>query len=85
MILFGHGQRYFPYIVHALQTAGLDGIGGHQQVFSLQKIDDINLQGPGETIYQNGELKPQKPAGLPAFSAMPCQIEITFHTPLRIK
>ena len=85
VILFGHGQRYFPYIVHALQTAGQDGIGGHQQVFSLQKIDDINLQGLGETIYQNGELKPQQPAGLPTIPTMPKQIEITFHTPLRIK
>jgi len=30
VILFGHGQRYFPYIIHALQTAGQNGIGGHQ-------------------------------------------------------
>jgi hypothetical protein len=85
VILFGHGQRYFPYIVHALQTAGLNGIGGHQQVFSLQKIDDINLQGLGEIIYQNGELKSLQPAGPAAIPTLPCQIEITFHTPLRIK
>lgn len=85
VILFGHGQRHFPYIVHALQTAGLDGIGGHQQIFSLQKIDDINLQGLKDTIYQNGELKPQQPAGLPTPPTLPSQIEITFHTPLRIK
>ena len=85
VILFGHGQRYFPYIVHALQTAGQTGIGGHHQVFSLQKIDDINQQGSGETIYENGELKPQQPAEVPAIPAMPRHIEITFHTPLRIK
>ena len=58
VILFGHGQRYFPYIVHALQTAGQTGIGGHHQVFNLQKIDDINQLGSSETIYENGELKP---------------------------
>ena len=85
VILFGHGQRYFPYIVHALQTAGLDGIGGHQQVFSLRKIDNINLEQLGETIYQNGVLKPHQSAGLPAIPAMPNQIKITFHSPLRIK
>ncbi|WP_411726352.1 CRISPR system precrRNA processing endoribonuclease RAMP protein Cas6 [Methyloglobulus sp.] len=85
VILFGHGQRYFPYIVHALQTAGQNGIGGHQQVFSLQKIDAINRLGLGKTIYQNGELKPQSPALLPAIPAMPRHIEITLHTPLRIK
>lgn len=85
VILFGHGQRYFPYIVHALQTAGQDGIGGHRQSYNLQKIDDINRQGLGETIYQNGELKPQQSAESPLIPAMPCRIEITFHTPLRIK
>ncbi len=85
VILFGHGQRYFPYIIHALQTAGLDGIGGHQQIFSLQQIDDIDLNGLGETIYQNGELKPQQPAESISIPTMPTQIEIIFHTPLRIK
>jgi CRISPR/Cas system endoribonuclease Cas6 (RAMP superfamily) len=85
VILFGHGQRYFPYIVHALQKAGQDGIGGHQQVFSLQKIDDISQCEQGETIYQNGELKPQHQTTLQALPNMPKQIEITFHTPLRIK
>lgn len=85
VILFGHGQRYLPYIVHALQTAGNDGIGGHRQIFRLQKIDDISQEGLGETLYQNGELKSSQPATLPAIPAMPGWIEITFHTPLRIK
>jgi hypothetical protein len=85
VILFGHGQRYFPYIVHALQTAGRDGIGGHKQVFNLQTIESVNHQGIGETIYHNGELKPLQSAVLPALPAMSKHIEITFHTPLRIK
>jgi len=85
VILFGHGQRFFPYIVHALKTAGLDGIGGHQQIFDLQKIDAIDNQGLSETIYQNGELKPLPAAILQPLPAIPKQIEITFHTPLRIK
>jgi hypothetical protein len=85
VILFGHGQRYLPYIVHALKMAGNDGIGGHQQIFRLQKIDDISPDGLSEIIYQDGELKALNPAGLPAIPAMPDQIEIVFHTPLRIK
>lgn len=85
VILFGHGQRYFPYIVHALQTAANNGIGGHRQLFALHKIDDIDPQNNNQTIYQNGELLPQQPAELSAIPAMPNQIEITFHTPLRIK
>jgi CRISPR-associated endoribonuclease Cas6 len=85
VILLGHGQRYLPYIVHALKMAGNDGIGGHQQIFSLQTIDDISPDGQAETIYRHGELKSLQPAGLPAIPAMPDQIEIAFHTPLRIK
>lgn len=85
IILFGHGQRYFPYIVNALQKAGQDGIGSRQQVFSLQKIDDISQPEQSETIYQNGELKPQQLTILQALPQMPEQIEIIFHSPLRIK
>jgi CRISPR/Cas system endoribonuclease Cas6 (RAMP superfamily) len=85
IILFGHGQRYFPYIVNALQKAGQDGIGSQQQIFNLQKIDDISQPGQSDTIYQNGELKPQQPTILQAPPKMPEQIEITFHSPLRIK
>ena len=85
VILFGHGQRYFPYLVHALQKAGQDGIGGHQQVFKLQKIDDISQGGQSSTIYQNGELKAHNPDTLQTLPEMPKRIEITFRSPLRIK
>ena len=85
VILFGHGQRYFPYIVHALQTAGRDGIGGQRQLFDLQTIDDIGLQHAGATIYQLGELQPQQAAEISVTPAMPNLIEISFHTPLRVK
>jgi len=85
VILFGHGQRYFPYIVHALQTAGNEGIGSQRQPFSLQKIDAIDDQNNSQTIYQQGELFPQQAAEIASLPGMPKQIEITFHTPLRIK
>jgi hypothetical protein len=85
VILFGHGQRYFPYIVHALQTAGNEGIGSQRQPFNLQKIDDIDGQNNSQTIYQQGELLPQQAAETASLPDMPKQIEITFHTPLRIK
>ena len=56
------GNATSPYIIHGLKTAGQGGVGGHQQVFNLQEIYDINQQGLGETIYQNDELQPQQPA-----------------------
>jgi hypothetical protein len=85
LILYGHGQRYFPYMVHALQNAGLDGIGNQQLAFVLHKITDISLQADGDVIYQKGELLPQAAAESPAIPAMPNQIELYFPTPLRIK
>ncbi len=85
LILFGHGQRFFPYLVHALQTAGKEGIGGLRQIFELTHIDDIDCQGSGSLIYQAGELNPRQPAISPPVPSMPQSIEITFHTPLRIK
>ena len=83
--LFGHGQRFFPYVVHALQAAGQEGIGGHRQAFVLQSIDDVDFQGNIQTIYEHGELYPQRQASSPPIPPMPPQIELTFHSPLRIK
>ncbi|MEQ1531592.1 MAG: CRISPR system precrRNA processing endoribonuclease RAMP protein Cas6, partial [Methylococcales bacterium] len=85
VILFGHGQRYFPYIVHALNSAGTEGIGSQQQIYSLQKIDALDTQGGRETVYENGELKPQHAADQLIIPCMPKHIEITFQSPLRIK
>lgn len=85
LTLFGHGQRFFPYLIHALQAAGKDGIGGHRQLFELNKIEDLDYQGNGHSIYQTGELRPQHPAISPPIPEMPARIELTFHTPVRIK
>ena len=85
VLLFGHGQRYFPYIVHALQTAGQEGIGGQRQQFRLQKIDDISTENAPQTIYADGNLLPQHTAQSPAAPAMPAHIEIYFYSPIRIK
>ena len=85
LILFGHGQRYFPYLIHALQTAGKDGIGGKRQVFDLIQIDELDTRGNSQSIYQNGALLPQQPAMSPSVPDMPARVELTFHTPLRIK
>ena len=83
--LFGHGQRYLPYLIHALQTAGQDGIGGQRQVFNLISIAEIDFNGVTQTIYQNGELQPLGPAQSPPIPAMPQQINIQLCSPLRIK
>ena len=83
--LFGHGQRFFPYIIHAMHAAGQDGVGGHRQPFSLTRIDAVDFQGQHTTVYQEAELRNQPPAQMPLVPAMPGQIEITFQSPVRIK
>jgi hypothetical protein len=85
LTLFGHGQRYFPYLIHALQMAGKEGIGGHRQIFELEKIDEIDFQGNGACIYKAGELRPQKPAISPETPELPASVELTFVTPVRVK
>ena len=85
VILFGHGQRYFPYIVHAFKQAGQHGIGGRQQVFNLVQVDEINQRGEAETIFDNGELNPLKPPEKIVIPVMPQHIKINFNTQLRLK
>lgn len=85
VVLFGHGQRYFPYLVHALQRAGEEGIGGHRQKFTLTRIDEVNFDGQSVTIYRGRELLPQSSPEIPLIPPMPETIEILFHTPTRMK
>ncbi|QWF71561.1 CRISPR system precrRNA processing endoribonuclease RAMP protein Cas6 [Methylomonas paludis] len=84
-VLFGHGQRYFPYIIHALQTAGMNGIGGHRQIFKLVRIAEIGLDDQEKLVYERGELLAQSPASSPNVPAMPNRIEISFNSPIRIQ
>ncbi|MBU2571297.1 MAG: CRISPR system precrRNA processing endoribonuclease RAMP protein Cas6 [Gammaproteobacteria bacterium] len=85
IILFGHAERYFPYIVHALQKAGIDGIGGHRQRFELHHIDYLDSMEGGQTLYREGELQPRPPASMPKIPDPPESITISLETPLRIK
>jgi len=83
--LFGHGQRFLPYIIHAMQLAGESGIGGNRQPFTLKRIDAIGFQNEHTTIYESGELQSLPAACPPPLPQMPETIDITFHTPVRIK
>ncbi|MEY3879207.1 MAG: hypothetical protein RIQ94_2 [Pseudomonadota bacterium] len=84
VLLFGNGQRYLPYLIHAFKTAGQTGIGGHRQVFNLHQVDDINSTGQASALYHNDELNPALPADPIELPEVPQQIKITFVTPLRL-
>jgi len=85
MTLFGHGERFFPYIVHAMKKAGQDGMGSSRQVFELDTISQNSSLKGEEVIYQNGQLQNQLAANEMDIPAMPEQIKIIIHTPIRIK
>jgi hypothetical protein len=85
MNLFGHAERYLPYLIHALQKAGEEGIGGQRKVFMLQAVEDVHPLGQSEIIYQQGQLQTPQAAVSPDIPPMPDTIKILLHTPLRIK
>jgi CRISPR-associated endoribonuclease Cas6 len=93
--LFGRSYRYLPYIIHAFEKAGKQGLGGKRQVFELIRVTQtLDLPSIGtppsarlddQPVYQNGKLT--QPA-LPEIITVPdCPMEATINleTPLRIK
>lgn len=85
MLVIGHGQRFFPYTVHAMQKAGQDGIGSGRQQFILDNIKQQLNNGRTEIIYQDGQLSIPILESFDELPPMPERIELTIHTPLRIK
>lgn len=84
-VIFGQGQRFFPYIVHALKTAGEQGLGAKRQPFLLGHIEQVNTVEPPAIIYQHGKLESLTAPALPGIPTMPPRIRLSIHTPMRIK
>lgn len=89
--LFGHGNRFLPYVLHALEAAGHEGIGGRQRQkrrrFSLTRLEQATRFDDDprwHTIYQPGQSLAAQPPASPAIPPMPATIAIRFSTPLRL-
>ncbi len=84
--LFGHGNRYLPYIVHALDRAGQRGIGSAAGRLSLRRVEQAGgvvtdwqeIHAPGTAL---------TPQGLTVVPVPPCpeQLTLVLETPLRLK
>ncbi len=85
LIIYGHGQRFFPYITHAMRKAGQDGLGSRRQVFELETITQITANKEKHIVFQQGQLYSQKSESGIAIPEMPEIIAIKIHSPLRIK
>lgn len=83
--VFGHGQRFFPYMLYAMQLAGQEGIGGARQSFELRQVLKQLQNGDWEIVYQNGELVANDEDSNAPAPEMPAAITIKLHTPMRLK
>lgn len=87
LTVFGRGNRYLPYLIHAFSRAGERGIGGRRQIFHLlevQQCEDI-LQDRWLSIYQSATKLTPQPERVPPIPAVPETAHIRFQTPLRLK
>ena len=81
--LFGHGCRYLPYAIHALDQAAERGLGGNRGRLALMAVDQEDGAG-WNRIYQPGTpLTPQSPR-IPQPPPVPSRIMLVFETPLRL-
>ncbi len=85
LLVFGHGQRFFPYMVHALQRAGREGIGSSRQVFELQQIKQMLVNDEEIVVFKEDKLISSQTDRLTPLVAMPSGIEINIQSPIRIK
>lgn len=84
--LCGHGNRYLPYVIHAVTKAAAEGIGRRRIRLSLTEVRQVDsATGTCQTIYTPaGELRPLPPE-LPVPPACPTTIRIQLCSPLRLQ
>ncbi len=84
--LFGHGNRYLPYVIHAIAQAAAEGIGRRGNRLSLSAVQQAGIATEEwYTVYTpDSELKPLPPE-LPVTPACPTTIRIQLCSPLRLQ
>jgi CRISPR-associated endoribonuclease Cas6 len=87
LTMIGRGNAYLPYVVHAFQRVGEQGLGKGRVPM---KLIDVRQAEPADTdtwvpIYEpGGTLKPHPP-GVPSVPGAPSAIRLRFQTPLRLQ
>ncbi len=92
--LFGHGNRYLPYAVHALNQAAQRGVGAGSGRLELTGVEqagagEAEMGGAGDGHWTlifapDRELVPLAPQ-LPTLPSCPEELTLAFDTPLRLK
>ena len=82
--LFGHGNRYLPYVIRAFEQAGERGLGRHHSRVSLQRVEQATDNAWQDILTADARLKPL-PASVPATPPCPQRLSLILETPLRLK
>ena len=84
VLLFGMGNRYLPYVLHALRQAAEDGLGRERGKMALDIVEQWH-DGQWQPIFSpTAPLAAKPPATLVAPGA-PERIRVQLHTPLRLR
>ncbi|MDS4029351.1 MAG: CRISPR system precrRNA processing endoribonuclease RAMP protein Cas6 [Candidatus Contendobacter sp.] len=85
VVLFGHGNRHLPYVLHAFDQAGRRGIGRSDGRLELSQVAQQTTDGDWHSIHRPGEaLRPQPPT-IPEPPPCPTRLTLVLETPLRIR
>jgi hypothetical protein len=87
LTLVGRGNAYLPYLIHALQRAGEQGLGKRRTPMTLVGVWQAQ---PPESdawvlIYEPGGTLNAQTATVPSLPAPPHTIRLRFETPLRLQ
>lgn len=87
LILVGRGAGHLPYLIHALERAGHDGIGARRQPLELLSVDQAAPTPPPMwgTVFRPGEPIRVQPPVVPAVPPPPGTVRVCLHTPLRVR
>ena len=85
--LVGRGNRYFPYLLHALDKAGQRGLTRRKVVMRLREVHQEwpPASGCWQPVYASGQPLEVKNAHLPDIPPPPEALNIRLETPLRLR
>lgn len=84
LVLFGHGNRQLPYILHSFAQAGQRGVGQGDGRLELQQVWQQTPTSDWHVIYAVGGALEPLPSAVPVLPPCPRRVQIALDTPLRI-
>lgn len=85
VVLFGHGNRHLPYVLHAFDRAAQHGIGQGDGRLELTQVSQQTPEGDWRLIYQPSHTLQPLPPRVPKPPPCPTQVRLVLETPLRIR